>query len=78
MSPEDLIEACREQLGSMKKPSDDPDPHRAASANQLGKRSRRELREAFWPGAVTATDRSAGPDPMPTPYRTMTTAYDSE
>jgi acyl-CoA synthetase (AMP-forming)/AMP-acid ligase II len=58
--PEDLIEACREQLGSMKKPSmilirTEPLPR-----NQLGKRSRRELREAFWPGAVTADRQVSG------------------
>jgi acyl-CoA synthetase (AMP-forming)/AMP-acid ligase II len=57
---DELIELCKVEIGSMKKPTEivlrtDPLPR-----NEFGKLSRRALREQFWPSAATASRQVSG------------------
>ena len=51
VTEEHLIELCRELIGSMKKPTQLVLTTEPIARNQLGKISRREIRERYWPSA---------------------------
>lgn len=54
VTPDELVELCRVQIGSMKKPSEILLRTEPLPRNELGKRSRREIRESLWPSFVPA------------------------
>jgi acyl-CoA synthetase (AMP-forming)/AMP-acid ligase II len=60
VSPDELIEAVRERLGSMKKPIEILIRTEPLPSNELGKRSRRQLRDTLWPGVVAGDRQVSG------------------
>jgi acyl-CoA synthetase (AMP-forming)/AMP-acid ligase II len=60
VTADELIDLCRDQIGSMKKPSEVLLQTEPLPRNELGKRSRRELREVFWPSRVPADRQVSG------------------
>jgi acyl-CoA synthetase (AMP-forming)/AMP-acid ligase II len=57
---DELIEAVRERLGSMKKPTEILIRTEPLPSNELGKRSRRQLRDTLWPGVVSGDRQVSG------------------
>lgn len=49
VAEDELVELCREQIGSMKKPTAIALRREALPRNELGKLQRRQLREEYWP-----------------------------
>ena len=49
----DLVELCKARIGSMKKPASVILSHTPLPRNELGKLSRRVVRETYWPGLVS-------------------------
>ncbi len=53
---DELIELCKTEIGSMKKPTEIRLTHDPLPRNEFGKLSRRALRQEFWPD-VPSLDR---------------------
>ena len=57
---DELIELCKSEIGSMKKPTEILLRTEPLPRNEFGKLSRRSLREQFWPATATAARQVSG------------------